>query len=42
MDVTPGIATAPLPPLDDGRPRAALPMSQLVNLSVYWLGLTAI
>jgi len=42
VDVTPGIATAPLPPLDGGRPRAALPMSQLVNLSVYWLGLTAI
>ena len=35
--------TVPAPlPLAHGRPTSALPLTQLTNLSVYWLGLTAI
>ena len=37
-----GVSGVATPPIVAGRPTRPLPLSQLLNLSVYWLGLTAI
>jgi MFS family permease len=37
-----GVSGVAAPPIVAGRPTRPLPLSQLLNLSVYWLGLTAI